>query len=107
MLPISLLPDIALNWDFVFTVCGILGVVMVTYSQFVEAENRRDFIRIIGAAALLVYALSILNLIFIAASVGIFFAALIEAIEIYFGLHHHTPDNVREYIKRYKLDKQK
>ncbi len=83
-------------------VVSILGAILLVYSQFVEAENRRDLIRMIGALALFVYALWISNIIFMLAMMGVFIAALIEFIEIYLGLHTHTPGDVREYIKRYK-----
>lgn len=88
--------------DLTILIVGILGVIMVIYSQFVEAENRRDLVRMIGAFALFGYALAQLQVLFMIVSAGIFIAALIEFIEIYVGLHKHTPGDVREYIKRYK-----
>jgi len=78
-------------------IIAVLGVIMLIYSQFVEVENRRDLIRMIGAMGLLVYSLSLLNLIFIIASFGIFIASLIEFIEIYLGYHHHTRKDVEVY----------
>lgn len=90
---ISCLPDI------IAYIVGILGAVLVIYSQFVEAEFRRDLIRAIGAAGLLIYALFIWNKIFIFASAGIFIAATIEFIEIYFGLHKHKDTDISRYKK--------
>lgn len=75
----------------------IVGAILIIYSQFVEAENRRDLIRMIGAMCLLVYSLSILNIVFIITSFGIFIACLVEFIEIYLGYHHHTRKDVEIY----------
>lgn len=75
--------------DLLVQIVAILGVILVVYSQFVEAENRRDAIRLVGAAAIFVYALSISNVIFIALTSGIGLAALIEFIEIRTGRHKH------------------
>lgn len=70
-------------------IVAVLGVILVVYSQFVEAEHRRDLIRMVGAAAVLVYALSIENWIFIALAGGIGLAAFIEFVEIKTGRHKH------------------
>jgi len=83
-------------------ISGALGAVLVVYSQFVEAEHRRDLIRILGAMGLLAYSLFIWNILFIIVSVGIGIAALVEFIEIYSGYHKHTPHEIKEYIKKYK-----
>lgn len=85
----------------VLIVAGI-GAVMVVYSQFIEAENRRDLIRLIGALGLGVYSLTINNIIFIIASFGIALAAATEFIEIYLGIHKHTREDLREYFKMKK-----
>lgn len=85
--------------DILIYVSAILGAVLVIYSQFVEAEFRRDLIRAIGAAGVLVYALFIWNKIFILLSAGIFLAAAIEFIEIYFGLHKHKHTDIEQYKK--------
>ncbi|MFH1286736.1 MAG: hypothetical protein ABII02_03210 [Candidatus Magasanikbacteria bacterium] len=82
--------------------CGALGAIMLIYSQFVEAENRRDIIRILGSLGLLFYAIYIENLIFIIVSAGIGIAAFVEFIEILLGYHKHTPHEIKEYIKKYK-----
>lgn len=90
MLLDTLLPQIPTNFtETIIYIAAILGVVMVVYSQFVEKENRRDLIRIIGAAGIFVYALSIFNLVFMLVSAGIFLAALAEFVEIMLGLHVH------------------
>ena len=69
----------SLDWCFnIFPTCtgqwymylfGILGAVLLIYSQFVEAENRRDLIRLLGAGGLFVYAYFIQNMIFLIAMV--------------------------------------
>jgi hypothetical protein len=81
--------------DIGIKIVAVLGTILVIYSQFVEAEHRRDLIRMIGAAAVLVYALSISNAIFITLAGGIFLAALVEFIEIATGRHHHRPIDVK------------
>lgn len=90
MLLETIIPQLPINTtQMIIYVVAILGVVLVVYSQFVEMENRRDLIRMIGAASLFVYALYVFNLIFMLVSAGIFLAALSEFIEILLGLHVH------------------
>jgi len=84
---------------------GILGAILLIYAQFVEAEHRRDLIRVLGGGGLFVYAYYIFNLIFMVATAGIVLTSLIEFIEIYMGYHKHTPEEVKEYIKKYKKKK--
>ena len=102
MLLESLFPHLPTGRDLMFIIVGILGAIMLIYSQFIEAENRRDLIRAVGALSLFVYAVSIWNLVFMAAMMGFFLAALTEFIEIYLGFHKHTPGDIKEYIKKYK-----
>lgn len=85
--------------DLIITIVAILGAILVIYSQFVEAEFRRDLIRAVGALGVLVYAIFIMNKIFIFLSGGIFIAAVIEFIEIYFGLHKHKNTDITQYKK--------
>jgi len=102
----SLLPQLPSNTtDLLIFITSIIGVILVIYSQFVEAENRRDLIRMIGALCLLVYSLSIFDLVFMALSLGIFFASLVEFIELFLGYHKHirqTKEEVFDYIKKNK-----
>ena len=104
----NLIPQLptSLSETIVYVV-AFLGVILVIYSQFVEAEHRRDLTRMIGAAALLVYSLYIWNFIFIIVSAGISLAALIEFVEIYLGLHHHSRAQLSEYKKYAFLGKKK
>ncbi len=85
--------------DLTIHIIAILGAILVIYSQFVEAEFRRDLIRAIGALAVLVYAIFIRNYLFMFVSGGIFIAAMIEFIEIYFGLHKHKNRDIEQYKK--------
>ena len=97
----TLLPHLpSTQLDIAIFVIACLGVVMLIYSQFVEGENRRDLIRMIGAMGVFVYSLSILNLIFIILSFGIFIASLVEFIEIFTGYHKHLRqgDEIYKYI---------
>jgi hypothetical protein len=94
------LPNLpACSTDLAIYIIAILGTIMLIYSQFVEAENRRDLIRMIGSFALLVYAVFISDKIFIAATAGIFIAALVEFIEIYTGIHKHKKVDIDRYKK--------
>lgn len=78
-------------------VVGVLGAVLVTYSQFLEALRRRDLVRMVGAFSLFLYGLYIgANWILLAAFLGLFAASLIEFIEILVGIHRtHDLDSVR------------
>lgn len=76
-------------------IIAILGAVLVVYSQLVEAEHRRDCIRMIGSLGVLVYAIVIWNPLFMALMAGIFLAALIEFIEILIGHHIHRPIDIK------------
>jgi hypothetical protein len=64
-------------------IVAFVGTIMVIYSQFVEIEHRRDLIRLIGALAVGVYALTMHNAIFSLLAFGIALAAATEFIEIY------------------------
>lgn len=88
-------------------IVATLGIVLLTYSIFVEAEHRRDLLRIVGAGGLAVYAMYIGNLIFLLTMGGIFVASLIEFIEIYLGLHHHNREDLEQYKKYAFLGKKK
>jgi len=94
----SIIPQLpsSLIETFIY-ISGILGAILMIYSQFVEAENRRDLIRMVGALGMLCYSLFDLNLIFILMTFGVFVAALVEFIEIYVGYHKHTKSQVEIY----------
>lgn len=81
---------------------GALGAILLIYSQFIEAENRRDIIRMLGAGGLFVYAFFIEDIIFMIAAGGIGIAALIEWIEIMTGVHKHLPEDLKSAIRKYK-----
>jgi hypothetical protein len=91
------LNNLCLPEIIIYIIAG-LGTVLIIYSQFVEAEFRRDLIRLTGAAAVFIYAFLIENMLFMVLCGGIFIAALVEFIEIYLGVHKHK----REDIVRYK-----
>ena len=103
MLLENLLPTLPSNQlELLIVTVGAAGAILVIYSQFVEAEHRRDLIRMIGAGGLTVYALSLMNLIIILASFGIFAAAFVEFLEIYLGVHKHTRADMLEYFRSKK-----
>ncbi|MEK7623179.1 MAG: hypothetical protein AAB408_00725 [Patescibacteria group bacterium] len=90
MLLENLLPQLPkTSFEIFVWVIALVGTILVIYSQFVEKENRRDEIRMIGALGLFIYAYSIFNVVFMIASGGIFLAAFIELIEILRGKHVH------------------
>jgi len=83
--------------DIIVYVLAGLGVVLVTYAIFLEAERRQDAIWVIGSLCLLVYAVWIGNLIFSIAMIGIALAAFIELMEIMMGRHLHSAELVEQY----------
>ncbi len=83
--------------EIIIYISGILGAILMIYSQFVEAENRRDLIRMIGALGVLCYSIFVMNIIFILMTFGVFVASLVEFIEIYIGYHKHTRKDVDIY----------
>ena len=98
MLLQSLFPllPLSLSETTVSVVAG-LGAILLAYSVFLEIERRQDLVMFIGAACLFVYALFIGNKIFMIATAGIGIASLVEFLEIYFGLHKHSPEDLKKY----------
>lgn len=78
---------------------AIVGAILLTYGVFLEVERRQDLVMLIGAACLFVYALFINNKIFMVAMAGVGIASIIEFIEIYVGLHKHSPEDLARYKK--------
>ena len=86
--------------DTVIYVVAILGVLLLTYGVFLEAERRQDAVFMVASACLLVYSLWIGNKIFSLAMAGLFIGSLIELVEILTGKHKHVC--VPEYHKKSK-----
>lgn len=106
MLLQSLFPSIPSDpIQIMLGVVALLGVVLLTYSVFLEQENRRDLVLFIGAACLFVYALVHKNTIFMLAMAGLCIASLIEFTEIYLGLHKHSPEDLKRYKKMWRISK--
>ncbi len=82
-------------------VVGALGAVLLIYAIFLDVETRQDLVMLIGATALLVYALFLRNLIFSVAMAGVALASIFEFVEIYTGLHKHSPKDF-ERVKKLK-----
>lgn len=80
-------------------VVGILGIILLPYSVFVEAEHRSDLIRALGALCLVVYSVFIGSIIMAIAMGALAIASLIEFLEIYLGWHKHTKKDVDAYKK--------
>lgn len=85
--------------ELIVYVVAALGCVLIAYAVFLELERRQDLVFMIGAGCLFIYALYINNLIFMIAMGGLFFASMIEFIEIYTGLHKHSPEDLKRYKK--------
>ena len=58
--------------DIIMYVVATLGVILLTYGVFLEAERKQDAVFIIASGCLLVYALWINSLIFSLAMAGLF-----------------------------------
>ncbi len=99
MLLESLLPTLPTPTNALIFIVAALGAVLLAYSVFVEKEDRSDLIRAIGAGGLFVYAIYIQNLLFLIAMGGIALASLVEFVEIYLGLHRHSPHDLAEFKK--------
>ncbi len=82
----------------IYVVAG-LGIILLSYGVFLEAERRQDLVFVLGALCLLVYALYIENLVFVLAMGAFGLNSLIEFIEILTGLHKHDPDRLEQVKK--------
>ncbi len=98
MLLESLIPILPVNLSelWIFLV-ACLGAIMITYAIFLEIERRQDLVFAVGAYCLFIYALYINNAIFTIAMLGLFISSCIEFIEIYVGLHKHSPEDLNRY----------
>lgn len=99
------LPTTNLEWFIIFL--GVAGAVLVIYSQFLTALNRRDLVRAVGSFSVFVYAYWLGDYIFILLSLGFFLASTIEFIEIYLGFHRSEETQVKKYKeinKKYRKD---
>lgn len=81
-------------------IVAALGIVLLTYAIFLETERRQDLVFFVGAACLLVYALTIGNRIFIIAMGAIMLASAVEFIEIMLGLHKEGDKLTLKKIKK-------
>jgi hypothetical protein len=98
------LPQTTLEWIIVFL--GIAGSIMVIYSQFLTALNRRDLVRAIGSFSVFVYSYWLGDYIFILLTLGFFLASSIEFIEIYLGFHRSEEAQVKKYKEINKQHRQ-
>ncbi len=93
---LGFIPNLPLVDTIIYVVAGI-GVILLTYGVFLEAERRQDLVFIIGSACLLVYALWIGNTIFSLAMAGLMIGSLIELIEILIGIHKHIDGSIERF----------
>lgn len=87
------------NLDFLMVATGVACTFLVVYGFFLETEKRQDIFFMIGFFGLFVYAIYIVNPIFILTSLGIFFAATIELIEIIVGIHKHEKYDLKRIVR--------
>ncbi|KKW42745.1 MAG: hypothetical protein UY92_C0004G0081 [Candidatus Magasanikbacteria bacterium GW2011_GWA2_56_11] len=100
MLLQSILPRLPVTLaETLVYVAAAAGAIMITYGVFLEQERRQDLVKFIGAACLFVYALFTGDKIFMIAMAGLGLASLIEFAEIMFGLHKHSPEDLKRYKK--------
>lgn len=86
----------------VFVHLGV-GIFLLFYATFVELEHRQDLIRILGAAAVLLYAIVHMNTALIWVSGAIFLGSAIQFTEILLGLHKHSPEDLKRYQKMWRI----
>ncbi len=80
-----------------------VGIFLLFYATFIELEHRQDLIRILGAAAVLLYAIVHHNIPLIWVSAAIFLGSAIQFTEILLGLHKHSPEDLKRYQKMWRL----
>jgi hypothetical protein len=80
-----------------------VGIFLLFYATFVELEHRQDLIRILGAAAILLYAIVHSNIPLIWVAGAIFLGSAIQFTEILLGLHTHSPEDLKRYQKMWRL----
>lgn len=78
-------------------IVAVIGIILLPYAVFLEQERRQDLVKIIGSACLFVYALYTGSKVFMIAFAALGIASLIEFIEIYIGLHKHSPEDLKRY----------
>jgi len=79
--------------EIFFNTLACLGVIMLVYSIFLEAETKQDAVMFLGATLLGIYASWIGNTIFLVAMAGVSVASLVEFIEI-FTARRNANENV-------------
>lgn len=94
------------NWQSTFIIiAACFGTILLVYSIFIEQEHRQDLIRLLGAGGLLTYALAREEPVFAIAMAAICVASIVEFAEIYFGLHKHSPEDLKRYKQMWRYKK--
>jgi hypothetical protein len=99
------LPNSPLDTFILANLC--VGIFLLFYATFIELEHRQDLIRILGAAAILVFAIVHTNTALIAVSAAIFLGSAIQFTEILLGLHKHSPEDLKRYQKMWRMGNKK
>lgn len=98
MLLETIIPNLPVSFTELWIyLVAFLGAIMITYAIFLEIEKRQDLVFAVGSYCLFIYALYINNNIFTIAMLGLFLASCVEFIEIYVGLHKHSPEDLKRY----------
>lgn len=100
MLLENILPNLPnLDLSLLMSALGVFCTFLVVYGFFLETEKRQDVLFMIGFFGLFIYAIFISNPIFILTSLGLFFAATIELIEIIIGIHKHEKYDLKRIVR--------
>ncbi len=70
-------------------ILGALGAILMLYGILLEKEKNQDAIFALGSFGLLLYAISLPNLIFTIAMAAFFLTSCIEWYQIHTGQHRH------------------
>lgn len=104
----TLFPTLPNNPLDIFVYANLaVGIFLLFYATFIELEHRQDLIRIVGAAAILLYAIVHGNIPLIWVSGAIFLGSAIQFTEILLGLHKHSPEDLKRYQKMWRLGRKK
>ena len=65
-----------------FIIFGIIGLLIISFSIWLRNENKQDVLFIIGGISLLIYSISIGDIIFIILQVVFIISALVEILRL-------------------------
>ncbi len=65
-----------------FIIFGIIGLIIISVAVWIKSEKRQDLLFIIGGVSLLIYSVSIKDIIFSTLQVVFIISALIEMLKL-------------------------